>query len=101
MAVPDEAAQGPATVFRSTQDIQDHSMRNLKTRHQSFGCCLNQALEGLPIPVGVVLVRRLPLHKLLSVPLGFLLELEVLDDMFRGLRDDPTHRVEPFAPGAP
>ena len=76
-------------------------MRNLKTRHQSFGRCLDQALEGLTIPMGVVLVRRLALHKLLSVPLGFLLELEVLDDMFRGLRDHPSHRVESLTPGAP
>ena len=76
-------------------------MRNLEPGHQPLWRRLDQALESLPIPVGVVFVRGLPLHELLPVAFGFLLELEVLDNMFRGLRDDPAHRVEPFAPSAP
>ena len=101
MAIPDEPSQSSATLLRSAQHVQDHAVRDLEPGHQPLRRRLNQSLEGLSVPVGVVLVRCLPLHELLPVAFGFLLELEVLDHVLRSLRDNPAHRVEPFAPGAP
>ena len=76
-------------------------MRHLEARDQRLGRRSDQPLEGVQVPVHEVALGRLPLHHLLAVARGLLVQPDVLDDVLRRLDDDEAAVVEALAPGAP
>ena len=57
--------------------------------------------ESLLVPIDEILFRRLALDRFPAAFGLFLVQLEILDDVFRGLRHHPAAVIKPFAPGAP
>ena len=95
----DELHEAPIAARIALQQRQQHAVRHREARLQRLGRALDQALEGLPIPVHVALLRRLLHHHLLAGRL-LLAELQVLDDVLGRLRDDGAAIVEALASGA-
>lgn len=100
MAAADEIPHGATAVGGPAQHIEEHAVGDLEAGDESFRCGGLKARERVEIPADETLLR-LPALELLSIPFRFFLELQILDDVFGCLGDDPAAVIEALAAGAP
>src|SRR5690348_16627319 len=74
-------------------------MRHLEPGAQPLGLCVDEAEEGLLIPIDKVLLWRFAFDGLLTILSRFFVELDVLDGVLRRLRNHPATIIETFASG--
>ena len=74
VAIMDEALHGAATIAGTTEDIQEHAVRDLEAGNEAFRRGGDQAHVGVLIPVHEILFGRLALDGLFAIAGGFFRE---------------------------
>ena len=86
-------------LFRPIQDVDEHPVRHVEARDEGFRSGPDQTLKCFFIPGNEVSLRGLAFDELLSGFGGLFLELQVFDDMLRGLSNHPALVIEAFSAG--
>ena len=100
MAIANQLLHGGAAIAIAAKHVEQHAVRNLKAGNQPFGRRIDQAGEGLFIPINEIAFRCLALKRFAAVAGGFFREAQIFDHVFRRLHDHPAFVIETLASGA-
>src|SRR5687767_13096881 len=86
----DDLPHRAAAVGRAAENVEEHSMGDLKAGSQRFGRSGDQTRECLFVPIYKISFGRFSLGDFLSVTGRFFFELEIFNYVFRRLCDYPA-----------